>query len=296
MNAQLKEQPRGIIRNESAADYYVRRLDEASASGLKQILRSPAHFKFWVEDPEADKESTALTFGKAFHAATLEPDVFAETYAVLPPDAPQRPTAAMLNAAKNSDSSLARIGWWERWDADNPGRIILSAADYERAQRMADSVRAHPVAAGLLVGGEREITFRWQDEETGLAAKCRADLYANGEFLLDLKSCRDASPDGFARAVAAYHYDLQCQHYLEGIRANGDSIRWMILLAVESDPPYVCQPHILDSRAEERGWNLRQCAIKRQAECLRTGKWPGYSEALNELHLPAYAYFSEPGE
>jgi exodeoxyribonuclease VIII len=160
-------------------------------------------------------------------------------------------------------------------------------------QGMAESARSHPIARGLLAGGDREVTFRWQDEETGIHAKCRADLYAAGEFLLDLKSCRDASPEGFARAVAAYQYDVQQAHYLSGIRANGDSIRWFVFLAIESEAPYVCQPHILDARAEERGWNLRQRALTKQAECLRTGRWPGYSEALNELALPAYAYYME---
>lgn len=294
MNAQLNEQPRvGIFQNEPAETYYQRRLDEASASGLKQILRSPAHFKHWCEHPDNDKQSPALTFGRALHCAVLEPDVFASTYLVLPADAPQRPTAAMLGAKKRSPESEARCAWWAAWDADNAGKIMLSASDYDRVQGMAESARAHPIARGLLAGGQREVTFRWQDEATWMNCKSRADLYAPGEFLMDLKSCRDASPEGFARAVAAYQYDVQMQHYLSGIRANGDSIRWAVLLAIETEAPYVCQPHILDVRAEERGWNLRQKAIKRQAECLRTGRWPGYGEGINEVQLPAYAFYAE---
>lgn len=294
MNAQFQEQPRaGIFRNEAPETYYKRRLDEASASGLKQILRSPAHFRHWCEHPDDDKQSPALTFGRALHCAVLEPEVFAATYMVLPANAPPRPTAAMLGAKKRSPDSEARCAWWAAWDADNAGKIMLSSSDYDRVQRMAESARAHPIARGLLAGGDREVTFRWQDEGTGLACKSRADLYAPGEFLMDLKSCRDASPEGFARAVAGYYYDLQQAHYLDGIRTCGDSIRWFVFLAIESDAPYVCQPYILDVRAEERGWNLRQKAIKRQAECLTSGRWPGYSEALNELALPTYAYYME---
>lgn len=294
MNAQLKEQPRaGIFRNEAPETYYQRRLDEASASGLKQMLRSPAHFKHWCEHPDSDKQSPALTFGRAMHCAVLEPDVFARTYMILPADAPQRPTAAMLGAKKRSPESEARCAWWAAWDADNAGKIMLSSSDYDRVQGMAESARAHPIARGLLAGGDREVTFRWQDEDTWLGCKSRADLYAPGEFLMDLKSCRDASPEGFARAVAAYQYDVQQAHYLSGIRANGDSIRWFVFLAIESEAPYVCQPHILDVRAEERGLNLRNRAMKRQLECLTNGRWPGYSEALNELALPAYAYYME---
>lgn len=291
MNAQL-QQPQGrIIADEAPDSYYVRRLDEANASGLKQMLRSPAHFAEWVRNPDADKTSPALNFGKAFHMATLEPDVFDARYIVVPEDAPRYPTAAQWNAKTSSPDSMAAKDWWRAFNETHAGKERLATPDYDRARRMADSVRAHPVAAGLLVGGDREVTFRWQDEETGLACKARADLYLRGEYLMDLKSCRDASHEGFARAVASYHYDLQQAHYLNGIQSAGDTIRWMIFLAVESESPYVAQPYILDAAAEQRGWALRQKAIKRQAECLTTNQWPGYSTKLDELTLPAWAHY-----
>lgn len=293
MNAQMKpEAPRvGIFTDEPADVYHTRRLDEANASGLKLMLRSPAHFHEWVQNPDADKGSAALDFGRAFHMATLEPDVFDSTYCVLPDDAPQRPTAAMLNAAKPSPSSLERQAWWAKWEADNAGRVILSASDYDRARRMADSVRAHPVARGLLVGGDREVTMRWVDEETGIACKARPDLRAEGEFVMDLKTCRDASHEGFARAVAGYHYDLQQAHYLEAERVLAKPVRWFVFLACESEAPYVCQPYLLDANAEQRGQALRHRAITRQALCLRENRWPGYSDQLAQLTLPTWAMY-----
>lgn len=292
MSAVLKPAATGTIANDVPAEVYHKRdKTVASASGLKLMLRSPAHFAHWCDDPEADKQSPALTFGRAFHCATLEPDVFDRTYTVVPADAPRYPTEAQWNAKKSNPDSQAAKDWWRAWEADNAGRVRLSLADYDRARYMADSVRAHPVAAGLLVGGEREVTFNWQDQETGLACKARADLYLSGEYLMDLKTCRDASAEGFARAVASYTYDLQAAHYVDGIRTCGDQIRWFVFLACESEAPYVCQPYLLDSHAEQRGVNLRRRAIARQAECVRTGKWPGYSDQLGELTLPAYAFF-----
>ncbi len=292
MNAQLAPVPwSGIYPSIPAEEYHQRALDIASASGLKQMLRSPAHFRHWVKNPDEDDQRPVLAFGKALHCAILEPDVFGARYCVLPPGAPARPTAAMLAAKKNSESSLERIAFWERWDADNAGRTILTADDYERVQRMGDSVRAHPVAAGLLVGGQREITLRWEDEATGLRCQARPDLYLPGEFVMDVKTCRDASEEGFARAVHNYLYDLGEAHYLEGIRANGDSIRYFIFLAIESTAPFVCQPCVIDAKAEQRGYTLRTRAMNRQAECLKSGRWPGYSERLLEIHLPAFAYY-----
>jgi hypothetical protein len=281
----------GIFPTIPAAQYHQRRLDVATASGLKHMLRSPAHFRHWATHPEDDKASPALTFGRALHSAILEPDVFARTYAVVEAGAPKYPTPAQWNAKKSNPDSEAAKAWWTEWEANNAGRIRLSLDDYDRAQRMADSARSHPVAAGLIVGGDREITFRWHDEATGLACQSRADLYAPGEFLMDVKSCRDASAEGFARAVHSYTYDLQAAHYVEGIRACGDAIRWFVFLAIESEAPYVCQPFVLDAQAESRGVTLRQRAITRQAECLRAGRWPGSSEQLGEVRLPAFAFY-----
>lgn len=253
------------------------------------MLQSPAHFKHFVEQGDTDTE--AFAFGRAFHAAVLEPDVFDAQFVVVPGDAPRYPTPAQWGAKKRTADSEAAVQWWSAWEAANGGKQRLSASDYDRIRRMADSVRAHPVAAGLLVGGEREITFRWQDEATGLACKARADLYLAGEYLMDLKTCRDASPEGFARAVAGYHYDLQQAHYIEGIRACGDAIRWFVFLACETEAPYVCQPHVLNVQAEQRGVALRTRAITRQAQCVAENRWPGYSDQLNELSLPAWSFY-----
>lgn len=283
--------PYGIHADLAPADYYPRRLNEASASGLKQMLRSPAHFHEWVNNPDADKTSPALEFGKLLHCAVLEPEVFAREYIVEPKDAPAYPQARSWASAKSAPDVERAKDFWREWEAAHKGMTRVTVADYDKVQRMADSAMSHPVARGLLVGGQREISFSWPDEDSGIDCKARADLYLPGEFLMDLKSCRDASPEGFARAVATYCYDVQQANYLAGIRENGDSIRWMVFLAIESEAPYVCQPHILDANAESRGWTLRQRALRKQAECLRTGRWPGYSDALNELSLPTYAFY-----
>ena len=53
MNAQLKpaESCVGIFTDVPAETYHQRRLDEAIASGLKHMLRSPTHFKHHGQNP-----------------------------------------------------------------------------------------------------------------------------------------------------------------------------------------------------------------------------------------------------
>lgn len=294
MNAVLKPAgpaiPYGVHSHLPPEVYYQRRLDEANATGLKHMLRSPAHFFHYITSPDDDKQSPALTFGRALHCAVLEPDVFASTYAVVSADAPAYPGVRQWNAKKPSIDSLAAMDWWLQWESDNAGRTRLSAQDYDRIQGMAQSVQNNPVARGMLVGGDREVTFSWQDEETGLDCKARCDLFAADYMMMDLKSCRDASRDGFGRAIEAYGYDLQASHYIDAVRATGQSIKFFLFLCIEAQAPYVAQVHKLAPRTEAAGWDLRQLAIKRQAECLRTGRWPGYSEQVIETEKPEYGF------
>jgi hypothetical protein len=304
MNAQLKPlEPRGVILfDEPAEAYHARALHVVNNSGMKVIdTRSPAHFRYWVEEPDAQRETPALRFGKALHSAILEPDLFARTYCVLPGDAPDRPTRAMLEAkGKRSPNSEARIAWWGQWDADHPGSIVLTASDYDRVQGMAASARRHPIASAMIDGGRREVTLRWAESvvlddgaAVELECKARVDLWQDAmRFFMDLKSTADASPEGFARSVTDYRYHVQHAHYGEGAKACGIDLRAFLFLAIESEPPYVCEPYTVNAAAEERGYQLRERAMRKQAECVRSGRWPGYSDGktISELTLPGWAF------
>lgn len=295
MNAQLQAQPGRVIYDEPAEVYYRRSLGEANNTGLKILnSQSAAHFKYWVEEPDADRTTPTLEFGRAYHCATLEPDVFDATYSIVPKDAPERPTEAMLKAyAKGTsrDSSIYRIEWWQAWEAENAGRILLKNKDYDRVRGMAESVRAHPLASAMLQGGRREVTLRWIDPQTGLPCKARVDLYDQEMgYLLDLKSCVSAHPDDMGRAVPRFYYHQQHAHYCEGARACELPFDHFLLLAVESQPPYVCAPYTIDSHMEARGYELRDRGLALQAKCLRENRWPGYGDGqITELTAPYWA-------
>jgi len=303
MNAQLQEQPRGrVILDEPAEHYHGRHLNEVNNSGMKVIdTRSPAHFAHWVADPEAGVETPALRFGKALHCAVLEPDRFDADYCVLPAGAPDRPTAAMLNAKNPGASSLARQAWWSDWEAVHGQQIILAAADYERIRGMAESAHRNPVTAGLITAGHREVTLRWEEvvelpdgRMVPMQCKARIDNWLPElAMFVDVKSTADASPDAFGKSVASYRYHVQHCHYGEGAKACDVPLDHFVFLAIESEPPYVCEPYRIDAAAEERGYQLRDRAMQKQAQCLADGRWPGYSDGITipSLSLPGWAFY-----
>lgn len=298
----------GITYDEPEAVYFDRALDVASNSGLKIIgAKSPMHYHFAMTAPEDEDETqtAAQVFGRGFHSATLEPHKFANTYAVLPANAPQRPTAAMVNAKNPSPESLARQDWWAKWEADNRGRIVVPAKAYDAIAGMGQAMRAHvleiPDTSGNIItirGGElfdlcqKEVTLRWIDARTGIKCKARVDLHcAELGFGGDLKSCEDASPDGFARAIASYRYHQQHVHYCDGAQATGTPWSKFLFFACEKAKPYAPAVHEIPAIAEERGRFLRDKAMDRLKRCLETGRWPTYSNKIIEAMLPAYAFY-----
>ena len=57
-------------------------IDAINWSTLKHIQRSPAHFKYLLDNPP--KQTAAQSFGVAVHEAILEPDKFQENYIIAP--------------------------------------------------------------------------------------------------------------------------------------------------------------------------------------------------------------------
>ena len=291
MNAQLRDThiPAGLYLHESEATYHGDREGVLSCSAMKQLLRSPAHYQAWATAPMDSGQTESQRFGKAFHAAILEPERFAADYMVLPEDAPRRPSISQREAVKPSPASVEAIRYWDA--IERAGKVILSQDDMTRIAAMLASVHDHPMARLLVKGGHGEVSLRWTDEVTGLRCKARADYYreAPKRYVLDVKTCADASPEAFAKAVHNFGYHLQHAHYADGFRTLGLPLDGFYLLAVETEAPFVCQPYYLDAEAEGKGFALRTKAAATLKRCMESGRFPGYSDDLAPLRLPAWA-------
>lgn len=278
MNAQLNPVPyTGFFENERAEAYHVKTLGEISNSGIKRLLRSPMHYKAWIEDAEPVNETPAMMFGRAFHAAILESELFSRDY-VLEPE---------FGDCRFKENKTKR----DEWRAVNGGKIAISVDDAERILRMLDAVKAHPWASRAIREGVSELTLRWVDEDTGLHCKARADRFVDGAapFVLDVKTCEDASPAEFSRAVAKYGYHIQHAHYCDGFRVLGKPLTNYLLLAVEHTAPYAVALYYIDAAAEARGYELRARAMESAAKCMASGEWHAYSNDISPLTLPAWS-------
>jgi len=274
----------GVHVGMSWADY--ERIDAINWSTLKHILKSPAHMREEQTHPSAS--TVALDFGQAFHCAILEPELFAKSYAPAPDGVGRR---------SNKDKEK-----WAEVEKLNPGAKILKADDWDTITSMRDAVYAHPTASAFLKGkGKNEVVLVWQDEEFGCMCKCRVDRLTEWEgwtFIVDAKSCRDASPVPFARDCAQLGYHKQKAFYLRGAAALSPQSRRFAFIAVEKERPFGVAVYELDEEAEVAANSAVRSALSKYVECVKNKSWPAYEPGLWPLRLPNWANssVSEIGE
>ena len=237
-----------------------------SASHLKAVMQSPYHYWSRFLDPKRPtvEPTSAMRLGSLAHCAVLEPDELRKRYSTCLP--------RNTKAGKEQAAELAAAGI-----------EAVTESDMALALSMSDAVRQHPYAAALLADGKAEQSFWADDTATGQRCKCRPDWY-QGTTIVDLKTCTDASPSGFARACAAFSYHVQAAHYL-----NVTFAERFVFIAVEKTYPYAIGVYELDAAAMAAG--AEQCRIGLQtiSNCRAINEWPGYTNTCDTITMSGWA-------
>lgn len=276
-----------VLRGVANAAYH--RDAALSCSGAKRLLRSPWHYWAIANATHAQipPPTPAMLNGTLVHCALLEPDQWDARYMVAPEGADPR------GKVYRNLSEYAR----------GLGMQVITWEAAERAKAQAQALRELPEVARLMSRGQAECSAYWTDPMTGVRCKCRPDFAAEGWgdhadscILLDVKTSRDASADGFARAVVAYGYHQQAEWYCDGYaRASGHPVLGMVFVVVESDFPHAAAAYELDEAALQLGRALNMRARRLYAQCQQQGQWPSYPREIVRLSLPAWAW-KEPNE
>lgn len=265
----------GLYPDIPDADYHA--FEACSNSRLTALARSPAHCRAMIDDPAPS--SPAQLVGRATHAAILQPELFERSY-----------TAA---AALDRRTKRGREAWDALVEAYGRGQV-LRADDYELCLRMREAVLAHPAAREILgAPGEREVSALWHHEgaPTGLLCKGRIDhLAAGAPLVADLKTTRDASPEAFERSLWQYGYHRQAAFYTHGLAALGHPIDDFLFVCVERTPPHGVAVYRISDDAVEAGWRQLTQLLETYDRCCRSGRWPGYSNEIQSVTLPRWAW------
>lgn len=255
-----------------AEDYHARK-DFLSSGRIKLGMRSLAHIKAAMEEPQ--EQTPAMALGSLIHTATLEPETLDQLYAVSP------------KFDRRTKDGKAQA---EAFEQSAQGKIVVSEDDMKVALGCAGRVRSHSVASEILDGAKVESSVYWQHEETGLLCKARPDAYhPDTGTLIDLKSTQDAGPK-FVRDLFSMNYHVQLAFYAMAIEAIGFTVARVVIIAVEKAPPFEVGLYELDADTIALGAHKVREFLPRYAEALKTDVWPGYPRQIQKVSPPAWAF------
>lgn len=242
-------------------------------SGIKQLLENPHAFIAGIRK----EETAAMRLGTVVHKLVLEPHDFYNEIAIYPEfDARTKEGKAIRDA----------------FNEEHGHKTIIKQDDYEVAQNCAEAVRK--AIAPFLKSGKPEQTYI--SEIDGISVKCRPDWH-NDELgiVVDLKVVADASPDGFAKAVANFGYYIQEAVYTDVMRSLEIDVQKFVFVAVEKEPPYMVGIYSLSPEAVDFG----RSEYRRGLDIFRRldeFKQPIYKDTVTgdvvqTITLPSYVYY-----
>jgi hypothetical protein len=260
----------------SSEDYH--KHAAVGSSSLKKVLRSPAHYKYDLENPS--EATPSQEFGTAAHMALLEPDKFQEMMAI-------KPKFSGTGARAKQD----------QWEAENHGKIKLSADQYADILGMRESLLKCKTAYNLLSGGKAEESYFDVCPETGIARKARPDFLRDGHIIVDIKTTTDARESEFMRSIAAYQYHLSAAYYLDVVTSvTGQKYNEFVIVAVEKAPPYGVAVYHLCDQTIGAGRHLYRKALTSLAACQKHNNFHGYPDKVQSISLPPWAFPQEVSE
>ena len=256
--------------------YHHRDINALSHSSLKLMKESPSKFKWNMEHPRP--QSRAQSLGTLVHKAVLEPDEFEKLYAPMPKF--DKPTKA-------GKAGLAE------WEEANPGRTGIAQDEWSVIERIYDRLHHDDFFSKFVKSGVKEKSFFHQDEETGVWLKTRPDnCITDGEVIVDLKTCENAQPWIFQRDISTWSYDTQAAMYVDVVSKVMGFNPTFVIIAVEKGRDndvnlyYFNKEDLAESTKVYRSW------LTKYAECMKSGKWPGYERQFIRYDMPEWKKLS----
>lgn len=281
------------IRKDSNDEYHSKK-EYISCSGLKQIKKSPLHFK-----EEEKKETEAMTFGSAYHTFILEPELFEKEYHVF--DDSTKCAELIAGGARSPRSTNNYKDWYECRMILINGKQIIDSATLKILTKMRERLLHHRYVKSLLSNGEAELSVYCEIEiMTGqrIKIKIRPDYKKDEKRIIsDLKTTAGASVNDFPRHAADFDYHLQAALYSDIMEAiEGKGLGWsFFFIAQEKIIPYAFNIFESSPQFLAQGRYEYEQLLMLYAYCLENNTWPGYQVftenrfGVNELSLPAYS-------
>lgn len=266
----------------------------ASASQLRELHgKTPAHLWHRLQNPKPP--TWEMVLGTLVHHRILEPSqpfpaisVVPETY-VVPAD--YKGTLRDLKPGDIEDWNWRRKycrQWRETQEA--AGFIVVDRSDLDEIERASERVLANREARELIEGADTEVTLFWHHDQDRAPFPCKArlDLVPVGPDMGDIKTCADASPEGFQKHAWESGYHLQGAFYMDAWDRLGDRMFTGFKFIAYERTIGLVKVHRMTDALLQAGREAYQSALDTYIRCVRANQWPGYTEEAAEWDLPRW--------
>ena len=241
-------------------------IEALSFTGLKELLKSPAHYQQWKATPS--EETKALIIGKAVHLAVLKNADFLTTYAMAP-ECDRR-------------TKEGKAIWQSSMDSLKPGQVQLNFDDYNLVLSIADGAMKICEDAGiecLKQDGWRECALTAKSKETPL--KGIPDLISDDDgYIYDLKTTSDSAGERSALStILSFKYHLQAAHYINLAHAHRSDVRGFRVILVEKDAGHQGAVYEIAGDLLAKGRSEIERAYSIYDQCIQSGQWPSLASA-----------------
>ena len=218
-----------------------------SASGLKTIYKKSV-FHHLNQKPFT---STSMNFGNAVHSVLLEDST--DELATLPED-------LNLKTIKGRETK-------EKFIKDNPDKIVITYKENNNIQKIIKNYRQNDLAMEILFSlTEKEISYYGNIDN--IDCRVRPDGIKENDFVMDIKTCQDASPTAFRKAIYYYAYHLQGCFYSEALGFKPENFRF---IAIENQHPFSVVVYSMSDDMIESGRLAWRTAFKQWKKYKQTG-------------------------
>jgi hypothetical protein len=232
--------PAGVYEDMPFEEY--NKIDAIRSHDLTSIIKDPYTWKY---ETKPDSEASFFVEGRLQHCLFLEPHVFNDEF-VVAPNIDRRTKVGKEEYAEFMETSGTRT--------------VITQAMYDECQARVEVLDALTPKEGDRT--ELTIVFDYY----GHKCKSRLDMLSNNT-IIDLKTCRSASPRSFIQSVRSYGYYQQGAFYLTAGQCAGLDVDKFQFLAIQKAQPYPYVVYELTPESIAYGVAQNQQAIDLMMHC-----------------------------
>ena len=252
------------------ADY--RKALGLSQSSLKIFSKPAAHYLASTE--EQSEPTDAMILGSVFHALLLQPDEAKNLYAV-----------KLKVDGRSKEGKLYN----ENFALENAGKFIINSEQEKQLFDMRSSIISHPKACVLLAQSdykELPVFGTYPTPYGDVRLKGLIDAYdSKNGFINDIKTCEDASPEGFRKAIWERRYDFQDVQYSWLLENAGKPVNQFNFICVEKKNPFAVAVYSISAESLLKSAGRWEDLVIEFGACTSSGIWKAYSDEVIELSL-----------